>query len=292
MNTFLPGRPARVVVIQDLSGFGRCSLTVILPILSAMGIQACPVPTAVLSTHTGGMGEVVFRDLTDYIEPALEHYRRLDLEFECVYSGFLGSEAQIDHCLRFFRSFPDALSVVDPVMGDHGKPYRTYTPEMRSRMRELVAVADLITPNLTEASILLGAAYSAAPITRSDAKSMLVRLSELGPRAVVVTGVELASGERMANIGFDRERSTFWCVPGDYVPVCYPGTGDIFASVLTGGLLSGDSLPIAMDKASRFTEIAIKTTYGYGTDPRHGVMLEKTLSWLTQRNTFQNYQSL
>ena len=84
MNTFLPGRPARVAVIQDLSGFGRCSLTVILPILSAMGIQACPVPTAVLSTHTGGMGEVVFRDLTDYIEPALEHYRRLDLEFECV----------------------------------------------------------------------------------------------------------------------------------------------------------------------------------------------------------------
>ena len=126
----------RVVAIHDLSGVGRCSLTVIMPILSAMGVQACPVPTAILSTHTGGFGEVAFQDLTDYLPQALAHYQRLGLDFSCIYSGFLGSEAQIDHCLAFFKAYPSALAVVDPVMGDHGKPYRTVTEGMRRRMVE------------------------------------------------------------------------------------------------------------------------------------------------------------
>lgn len=283
--------PLRVVAIHDLSGFGRCSLSVILPTLSAMGVQVCPVPTAVLSTHTGGFGEVEIRDLTDYILPCLKHYKRLDLNFDCIYSGFLGSVDQIDHCLEFFRAFPDALTVVDPVMGDNGKPYRTNTPQMRSRMRELVQKADIITPNLTEAHMLLQSEYSFDPLSRSMAKSMLVRLSELGPKNVVITGVPLASGE-MANIGYDQERNSFWLVVCDYVPASYPGTGDIFASVLTGAYLSGDSLPMAMDRASHFVEIAIKTTFSYGTDSRYGVMLESALPWLTQRDVLQNFQIL
>ena len=128
-------RLKRVAAIHDLSGFGRCSLSVIMPTLSAMGIQVCPVPTAILSSHTGGLGEVEFRDLTDFILPCLEHYKRLELEFECIYSGFLGSEEQIDHCLAFIHTYPNALAVVDPVMGDHGKAYRTYTGAMCERMR-------------------------------------------------------------------------------------------------------------------------------------------------------------
>ena len=142
----------RVAAIHDLSGVGRCSLTVIMPILSAMGVQACPVPTAILSTHTGGFGEVAFQDLTDYLPQALSHYQRLNLDFSCVYSGFLGSEAQIDHCLAFFQAYPDALAVVDPVMGDHGRAYRTVTEGMQRRMIELVGIADIITPNFTEAA--------------------------------------------------------------------------------------------------------------------------------------------
>ena len=163
----------RVVAIHDLSGVGRCSLTVIMPILSAMGVQACPVPTAILSTHTGGFGEVAFQDLTDYLPQALAHYQRLGLDFSCIYSGFLGSEAQIDHCLAFFKAYPSALAVVDPVMGDHGKPYRTVTEGMRRRMVELVSIADVITPNLTEACILLGEPYHPMPLTRAQAAAVL-----------------------------------------------------------------------------------------------------------------------
>ena len=284
-------RPLRVAAIHDLSGFGRCSLTVILPVLSAMGVQVCPVPTAILSAHTGGLGEVVMRDLTDYTIPCLEHYKQLGLEFECVYSGFLSSEEQIDHCMDFFATYPKALAVVDPVMGDHGKPYRTYTPRMRSRMGELVAKAGIITPNLTEAAMLLGQEYSHTPLTASQAKSMLARLSEKGPANVVITGVTLAAGE-YANIGYDRERNAYWKTVGEYVPVSYPGTGDIFASVLTGSFLMGDSLPMAMDRATRYVELTIKTTFSYSPDPRYGVMLERTLEWLTHRELPQRYQPL
>lgn len=284
-------RPQRIAAIHDLSGFGRCSLTVILPVLSAMGVQVCPVPTAVFSTHTGGFGEVEFRDLTDYIVPALNHYQKLELDFECIYSGFLGSEAQIDHCLQFFAAYRGALTVVDPVMGDHGKLYKTYNTTMQKRMIELAAVADLITPNLTEACILLGESYAFEPLTQSKAKSMLVRLSEKGPRFVVITGVAMAAGT-MSNIGYDRDRGTFWCVDCDYVPASYPGTGDIFASVLTGAFLGGDSLPIAMGRATRFVETAIKTTFTYGTDPREGVMLERVLHLLSQQDNTAKYRIL
>lgn len=285
-------RPARILAIHDLSGFGRCSLTVIIPVLSVMGMQVCPVPTAVLSSHTGGLGDVELRDLTDYLSPTLEQYKRLKLDFECVYSGFLGSSKQIDYCLEYFKSYPDALAVVDPVMGDHGRAYRTVTDEMRSRMHELVSAADLITPNLTEACMLLNETYDPAPLTVEQAKSKLVRLAKLGPGQVVITGVELASFETICNIGYDARRGAFWCVACDYVPVSYPGTGDIFAAVLTGALLGGDSLPMAMERATIFVQTAIKTTYGYGGDTRYGVMLEPILSRLAQRDITAGYHTL
>lgn len=284
-------RPPRVIAIHDLSGFGRCSLSVILPTLSAMKVQVCPVVTGVLSTHTGGLGDVVLRDLTDFMEPALEHYRRLNLDFECIYSGWMGSASQIDACLDYFKAWPDALSVVDPVMGDHGKPYKTYTADMCARMGNLVRVADLITPNLTEAAILLGEPYPTAPLRQFEAKRMLARLSELGPRLVTVTGVEMADGH-ISNLGYDRERGDYWRVDCNYVPASYPGTGDIFASVLVGSLLGGDSLPMAMERSSRFLEIAVRTTFSYGSDTRYGVMLESCLSWLTKEQTLDRYRLL
>lgn len=267
----------RVAAIHDLSGFGRCSLAVIIPVLSSMGIQCCPVPTAVLSTHTGGFEDIVIKDLTDYISPALSQYKKLGIEFDAVYSGFLASAEQIDHCLEFFSVYKDSLKIVDPVMGDHGKPYRTYTAELCKRMGELVDVADVITPNLTEAAILLGEQYP-VELTAGLVKSWLARLCER-VKIAVITGVPLTEGV-IANVGCDRDHGGFWRVDCDYVPASYPGTGDIFASVLTGSLLLGDSLPIAMDRATAFTQIAIKNTYSYGLEPRNGVLFEPSLSRL------------
>ncbi|MGN1105436.1 MAG: PfkB family carbohydrate kinase, partial [Huintestinicola sp.] len=211
-------------------------------------------------------------------------------DFECVYSGFLASTSQIDHCLEFFSSYPDALKVVDPVMADNGKPYKTCTAELRRRMGELAAVADIITPNMTEAAILLGEDPTLMPRSSSEMKSILVRLSELGPKTVVITSAYIC-GE-CCNAGYDREHNKFWKVPYVQVNAGYPGTGDVFASVLTGSILRGDSLPIAMNRAAAFLELAIKTTYGYSTDSREGILLERCLDFLMDRHDLCDYESL
>ena len=162
---------------------------------------------------------------------------------------------------------------------------------MRSRLGELVQVADVITPNLTEACMLLKIPYISQGLSRTQAKSLLAQLGELGPNYVVITGVPMASGS-IANVGYDKQNNSYWIVPCDYVPVSYPGTGDIFASVLTGGFLTGDSLPIAMGRATYFVEQCIKTTFSYSTDTRHGVMLEKELAVLGNRCNIKGYSLL
>lgn len=287
MNT----KPVRVAAIHDLSGVGRCSLSVILPVMSAMGVQVCPVPTAILSAHTGGFGEVARIDLTDYIGSALEHYRALKIRMDCVYTGYLSSGEQVGHCMEFFAEYPNALKVVDPVMGDHGKLYRSFTAPLVEGIKRLTANADVITPNLTEAAILLGDDFSLGQLTTAGARSMLARLSKKGPGRVVVTGVTLATGE-YANICYDSEHNSYWKSVSEYLPVSYPGTGDIFAAVLTGALLSGDSLPMAVDRATEYVGLTIKTTYGYSTDTREGVMLEETLERLTHREQSGGYTVL
>lgn len=280
-----------VAAIHDMSGYGRCSLSVISPILSIMGVQSVAVPTAVLSTHTGGFTNIVMEDLTSFVGGALEHYKQIGLDFDCIYTGFLGSKEQIRHCLNFIDTYKNALAVVDPVMGDNGKKYRTYTDDMCRSMVELVKAADLITPNKTEMYMLLDQPYNPSAITQQQAKSNLVKLSELGPSQVIVTGVELCD-MTINNIGYDREANKFWRVVCSYVPASYPGTGDIYASIVVASILHGDSLAIAMERATRFLELTIKTTYSYGTDTKEGVMLEKNLAWLAQGHSLDSYQIL
>ena len=280
----------KVCALHDISGVGRCSLTVIIPVLSAMGIQVCPVPTAVFSAHTG-YRDFVKIDLTDYLAPSLEQYKQLKVDFDCVYSGFLGSEEQISHVYDYLKTFPNALKVVDPVMGDCGKAYKTVTDNHIKRMSELVKAADIITPNITEAAILLGEEYPNAPLSAQTVKSWAVRLCELGPDIIVITSVELMDGT-LCNIGFDKKQNSFWKVPCEYVPAHYSGCGDMFASVLVGGILKGDSLPIALNRATSFTELAIKTTYSYMNEPLDGIMLEKCLSWLFSDQILKDYRKL
>jgi pyridoxine kinase len=258
--------------------------------MSAQGMQVCPVPTAVLSTHTGGFEGVVIRDLTDYIMECYDHYKSLNVEFDAVYSGFLANASQIDHCLKFFKGYKNSLKVVDPVMGDHGKPYRTCTKELRTRMSELAGVADVITPNLTEAAFLLGEEYPAEPLSQGRAKSWLAKLSEK-VRVAVITSVPMAD-DKLSNIGYDRESGGFWRVDCDFVPAAYPGTGDIFAAVLTGAILNGESLPMAINRATVFTQITVKTTFSYCTDTRNGVMFEHALPWLSRNETLFDFKRI
>ena len=179
----------RIAAIHDMSGFGRCSLTVAMPILSAMGIQCCPLPTAFLSTHTGGFEGFTFLDMTDELPKVAAHWKSLNLDFQAIYSGFLGSERQIamvEDFLLQFRS-ADTVAVIDPVMGDHGEVYQTYTPAMCAGMARLAELADVITPNLTEAALLLGVPYGELPVGEAGCREIVERLSLDGHRSVVLT---------------------------------------------------------------------------------------------------------
>jgi pyridoxine kinase len=273
----------RVAAVHDLSCVGRCSLTVIAPVLSCMGIQVCPLPTAILSTHLGGFKKTQFCDFTEHMTGFFKHWQREKIDFDCIYSGFLASEEQIMVVSQFIDDFSSAkpLVLVDPVMGDDGKLYSVYTPRMQESMKILIHKANVITPNYTEASFLLGEKYQERLFDLTKIKKWLVRLTEFGPENVVITGIPLGA-EEVVNAGYERKTQRFWQVKSKRIPVCYPGTGDIFASVLGGALLKGCNLPIAMQHATDFVARSIKTTFAANTPPREGVLLETALPWLCQ----------
>ena len=251
----------RIAAIHDMSGFGRCSLTVAIPILSAMGLQCCPVPTAFLSTHTGGFEGFTFHDMTDEMPKIADHWQSLGLEFQAIYSGFLGSERQIDIVADFIRRFrtPRTTVVVDPVMGDDGVAYQTYTPAMCEGMKHLAELADVITPNLTEAAFLLGRDYGDLPRDEIGLRRLAEELSLGGRRSVALTGVSL-SPRKTGVMCFDAATGETSAVQTVFVAHPLYGTGDVFASVLTGGLVKGDPLPVAARRAAEFVrECAVRT---------------------------------
>lgn len=282
----------RIAAIHDMSGFGRCSLSVIIPILSSMGMQVCPLPTAVLSTHTGGFEGYTFVDLTDTMKSYYEHWKSLKIDFDCIYSGFLGSSKQIDIIMSFIKDFAhkNTLVVVDPVFADNGKLYDTFEPDFILHMKRLVSKAHIITPNITEAAFLLGQEQKPS-YSRDDVKKMLTSLSEIGPHTSIITSVPMDDYEKCV-VAYSKQDGRFWRVACDYVPAEYPGTGDIFTSVLTGALLEGDSLPIAIDRAVQFVSMAIRTTFGYNTAVREGVILERVLNTLSKPFEQINYELL
>lgn len=281
MKPFVP----RVAAVHDLSCFGRCSLTVIIPTLSCMGVQVCPLPTAVLSSHLGGFTDLAFCDFTEHMPAFFQHWKKEGITFDCIYSGFIASEEQMDVVHHFIDAFSEnaPLVVIDPVMGDNGKLYSTYTPKMQEQMKTLIQKANVITPNYTEACFLLGETYQGTGCEKDQIKDWLMRLADFGPDIVVMTGIPF-NKEKILNIGYDRNQDAFWEVTNDYIPAHYPGTGDIFASVLVGGLLKGEKLPVAMKRAANFVALAIKATFEAGTSPREGVMLEMVLPSLYCQN--------
>lgn len=273
-------QPAKVAAIHDLSGLGRCSLTVVLPVLSAMGVQCCPLPTAVLSAHTAFPASVhaSFRDLTGEMSQSVEHWNELGMTFDAIYSGFLGSCEQIDVLRSFITAFrkENTVVLVDPVMGDNGQPYRTYTPEMCALIEKLSAEADIITPNLTEAALLLGEDFRAIPTTQTGTEEWLKRLSLEGRRSVVLTGVSFTPG--MVGAGcYDRRVGRVRFAMAQQEPAQFSGTGDLFASVTLGALLKGAALDDATARAVDFVRQCVHRTLAAGSPLLDGVQFEPLL---------------
>jgi len=271
----------KIAAIHDMSGIGRCSMTVIMPILSALGCQVCPLPTALLSNHSE-YKYFYFFDFTEHMEEYYSNWEKNNAEFDCIYSGFIGSEKQIDIMLDIIyrsKKKKQTLIVVDPVMGDHGITYKTYTEDMINKMSQLVKKADIITPNMTEASILLGEKYSMSKISISMLKTYLNGLCDMGPGIAVITGITTEDKEHI-NVCYDKKNNEYWKIPFDFVDKRYPGTGDLFTSLLVGYMLNGKILPEAIEEASRFVSLAVYITYEAGTPSFEGVLFERIMKEL------------
>ncbi len=269
--------PKSVLCIHDLSGAGRCSLNEILPVLTAMGCRVVALPTTLLSTHTGGFGTPASLDCLEYGRAALAHYQELELEFDCIYAGYLSSPAQQQLVLDAFNAWPNAIKVMDPVLGDNGALYTGMEP-LIGKMGELCRKADLFTPNLTEACQLLGRAFPQSELTADEAQNLAKDLADSFERSVVVTGISM--GKYIACAGGGQENFVQKRLA---LPQSFPGTGDLFGAVLVGGLLRGNALSAATDAAAGFVASAISATPS-DADPRMGAWYETELYRLAVRS--------
>ena len=270
----------RVAAIHDLSGLGRCSLTVALPVLSVMGCQCAPMPTAVLSSQTGGVSGYTFCDMTDQMQPIADHWKKVDARFDAIYTGFLGSEKQLSIVERFFDDFAqkDTLLLVDPVMGDDGSAYDTYGSELIEGMKHLARRADIITPNFTEAAFLLGLPGDALKTGAISPEEAVKKLSMEGRRSVVLTGYR--RGGNTGSLCLDAATGEVTVTENPCVEVSFPGTGDLFASVLCGGMLQGRSFRESAALAENFVHDCIVRTVERDLPRFHGVDFEPLLKKL------------
>jgi pyridoxine kinase len=268
----------KIAVINDFSGFGRCSIAVALPVISAMKIQCCPLPTSIFSNHTG-FESFFFEDYTDRMQRYADEWKKLDLRFSAISSGFLGSKEQIQIVLRFFRDFgeEDTIIVVDPVMGDYGKPYPTYTQEMCEEMKKLVSCADILTPNLTEACILTDTPYHEEKWRMREIRELARKLSAMGPDKVVITGI--IQGDFIANYCYEKGqegkiRRTH------RVGTQRSGTGDIFAAIIAADAVNGVPFQDSVRKASLFIKKCIEKSIEMDLPLTDGVCFEEVLDRL------------
>ena len=277
-NDIPKGPLQRVAAIHDISGFGKCSMTVVLPILSSAGIEVVCMPTAVLSTHTGGFEGFTYRDLTEDLPAITEHWKSLDLHFSSIYSGFLGSPEQVDIVSNFMDTFnsDNTLVYVDPVMADEGELYSVFDDHMVDKMRELCEKADLLLPNITEACFLLKQPYQHGPYTRDYIEKIVRGLSDMGPEKVVLTGV-------LGAACYDRAEDKVEYAFSEKVHGQFHGTGDIFGSFCLAALLNGKSLLDSTQFAVDLTTDCILRTVARETNRREGVDFEGVLPEMMKR---------
>lgn len=279
----------KIAVINDLSGFGRCSLTAAISAISVMGVQPCPLPTAVLSAQTG-YPSYYCDDYTEKMEHFREEWEKMGAQFDGIYTGFLASEAQVEHIFRFLDTFykEDTFLLVDPVMGDEGRVYAMFTDGLLKQMKELAGKADVITPNLTEICLLTD--YNFSDIQNmSDTKQMMAKIEQMaqemirkGPKTVVVTGIrfidEKDKKKKIGNLVVTEQKSQLSAFP--YIGGSFSGTGDLFASVIAGGMARGDDIFQIINLAGEFIEQAMKDSVMDQVEANDGVNYEKYLKML------------
>lgn len=266
----------RVAAIHDISCFGKCSLTVVLPVLSACAIECSVIPTAVLSTHTGGFKGYTFRDLTEDIIPVAKHWKKEGITLDAFYTGYLGSKEQaqiVKEAMELLKG-EDTVIITDPAMADHGKLYAGFTEDFPTEMLKLCKCADIILPNITEACLMTGIEYKGPPFTEEYIEMLLKKLNELTSAKIVLTGVTFDDARLGAAIYDDGDISYVF---EEKIPVIYHGTGDVFAAAFTGALLNGKSIQSASAVAVRFVCDAIKKTVEENPERTYGVNFESVL---------------
>lgn len=272
----------RILTIQDISCVGKCSLTVALPIISALGVETAIIPTAVLSTHTM-FKDFTFRDLTDEIVPITEHWKKENINFDSIYTGYLGSIDQIEIIANIFEDFKtdSNLIIVDPVMADNGKLYPAFDEAFAAKMATLCAKADIIIPNITEASFMTGMEYKEA-YDEAYIKEMLIKLADLGANISILTGVSFKEGTTGV-MGYDKENNDYYYYQHKRIDAQYHGTGDIFASTFVGAIGNGltwkEAIPVAADYTARCIELTLADKDGRW----YGVNFEEAIPYLLQR---------
>ncbi len=280
----------KVAVINDLSGFGRCSLTAAISVLAAMGVSPCPYPTAVLSGQTG-YPSFFCDDYTDRMEAIRQEWETMQVSFQGIYTGYIASESQFYHIFRFLESFrtSDTFLLVDPVMGDNGQPYKMYTPELCRQMKQLALQADYVTPNLTEFCLLTDSDYSAfssitdPQILQDSLRAAAAPFWENGSRAFIITGIPISDSNgafsQIGNLYLAPTQGELSAFP--YIGGSFSGTGDLFASVLTGGIARGDSPAALIRLAGKFIECAMQDSVKHHVPRNDGTDYEPHLWMLT-----------
>lgn len=265
--------------IHDISGLGKCSLTAALPVLSSAGVSVGVLPTAVLSTQTGGLNNYTYRDLTADLRGIMAHWSSIGIKFDAIYSGFLGSAEQVDIVLDFVKEFKKEHSVFlcDPAMADNGALYNTFDDSFVEQMKKLCSKADIITPNVTEAALMLGCEYKKPPYTVEYIEHLIYALSDsLGIENIVLTGVEL-SDNQIGAVAYNRNIGKFSYSLRQKVDGMFHSTGDLFASSLLGAILNDFDVNKSCEIAIDFTVLAITKTVKIGGDSRFGLCFEKCL---------------
>ena len=265
----------KIAVINDICGFGRCSIAVSLPIISAMKIQCCPFPTSIFSNHTG-FESFYYNDFTEHMDAYMDEWIKLDLRFAGILTGFLGSPQQIDIVKRFLKRFKteETISVIDPVMGDYGKLYPTYSTHLAEQMCLIVPYADILTPNLTEACILTGTDYHGDP-DEKVLRDMCAKLSRMGPKKIVISGLE--RGEDLENFVYEAGQMPV-IVREHKVGPCRSGTGDVFSSILAADAVNGVDFVSSVRHASGFIARVLRRALELDLPKTDGICFEEYLS--------------